>query len=159
MLELIRTMTSDGQTVLMCTHLLLEAEGLADEIIILQHGTDLVSGRPDALACKYWPAPVVTISSPQELGLDLLARAPGVTAYDRAGDTATITLDRSSRTPELVAALAQRRVPVSSVVPFSPSLEDLYFAVRRESGSTGDEVAPPDRPSGRPARDHLPVAA
>ena len=45
-LELIREMTGDGRTVLMCTHLLLEAEGLADQIVVLEDGDDLVSGTP-----------------------------------------------------------------------------------------------------------------
>lgn len=158
-LELIRQMTSDGQTVLMCTHLLLEAEGLADEIIILQHGSNLVSGRPGNLAAKYWPAPIVRISSTNEPGLDHLRDAPGVTAFERVDGTASATLDRIERTPELVALLASHRVPITSVVPFTPSLEDLYFAVRRDSGSTGDEVEPPEESSGRPVRDHLPAAA
>src|SRR5205085_268921 len=43
-LEMIREMTADGRTVLMCTHLLLEAEGLAERVIVLEEGTDLVSG-------------------------------------------------------------------------------------------------------------------
>ncbi|MET1049031.1 MAG: ABC transporter ATP-binding protein, partial [Acidimicrobiales bacterium] len=34
-LELIRSMTEDGHTVVMCTHLLLEAEGLADQVVVL----------------------------------------------------------------------------------------------------------------------------
>ena len=37
-LELIREMTDDGNTVIMCTHLLLEAEGLADQVVMLQDG-------------------------------------------------------------------------------------------------------------------------
>lgn len=158
-LELIRQMTGDGQTVLMCTHLLLEAEGLADEIIILQQGANLVSGRPGDLAEKYWPAPIVRISSTSESGLDYVATAPGVLSYERDGDVATATLDHADRTPELVGMLSQHGVPITSVVPFTPSLEDLYFAVRRDSGSTGDEIEPPEDSSGRPVRHDLPMAA
>jgi len=158
-LDLIRQMTGDGQTVLMCTHLLLEAEGLADEIIILQHGANLVSGRPDELARTYWPAPIVRIASSDEAGLHALGNAPGVTSYEQTDGVAVATLDRADRTPELVGLLSQRGVPISSVVPFTPSLEDLYFAVRRDSGSTGDEIDPPEDSSGRPVRDSLPTAA
>jgi ABC-type Mn2+/Zn2+ transport system ATPase subunit len=35
-LNLIREMTSEGCTVVMCTHLLVEAEGLADQIVVLE---------------------------------------------------------------------------------------------------------------------------
>src|SRR3546814_8609649 len=48
-LELIREMTGDGSTVVMCTHLLLEAEGLADQVVVMQAGTDLVAGAPREL--------------------------------------------------------------------------------------------------------------
>ena len=99
------------------------------------------------------------ISSTNPLGLEHLRGAPGVTAFELVDGTATATLDRADRTPELVALLAGRQIPITSVVPFVPSLEDLYFAVRRDSGSTGDEIAPPEESSGRPIRDHLPAAA
>ncbi len=158
-LELIRTMTSDGQTVLMCTHLLLEAEGLADEIIILQHGSNLISGRPEDLASRYWPSPEVQITSTDEAGLDVLRSAPGIVDFERTAGTASLTLDTVERIPELVSLLTKQRVPVTGVIPFTPTLEDLYFAVRRDTGSTGDEVAPPEASSGRPSRDHLPMAA
>ena len=49
-LDLIREMTGEGRTVVMCTHLLIEAEGLADQIIVLEAGTDLLArhaGRAD----------------------------------------------------------------------------------------------------------------
>ena len=62
-LELIRNMAGTGRTVLMCTHLLLEAEGLADEIVVMQAGTDLRSGRPDDLMNDFWPTPRVKITS------------------------------------------------------------------------------------------------
>ena len=157
-LELIGEMTGAGQTVLMCTHLLLEAEGLADEIIILQQGTNLVAGRPSELARQYWPTPVVRISSVQARSLDRLANAPGVVDYERTDATAKLILDRADRTPELVSLLAVAGVPIESVVPFTPSLEDLYFAVRRDQGASIGEIAPPEESSGRPVREHLKAA-
>src|SRR5947209_3084560 len=48
-LHLIREMASAGKTVVMCTHLLLEAEGLADQVVMLDQGRDLVAGRPEEL--------------------------------------------------------------------------------------------------------------
>ena len=43
-LGLIDEMAEDGKTVLMCTHLLLEAEGLADQVIVMDHGRAMVAG-------------------------------------------------------------------------------------------------------------------
>ncbi len=45
---MIREMTGDGCTVMMCTHLLLEAEGLAEQVVVLEGGhATSSSGTPD----------------------------------------------------------------------------------------------------------------
>ena len=46
-LGLIDEMAEGGKTVLMCTHLLLEAEGLADQVIVMDHGRAVVAGSPE----------------------------------------------------------------------------------------------------------------
>ncbi len=151
-LELIRTMTEQGRTVLMCTHLLLEAEGLADHVVVMQHGTSLIWGEPGELATQFWPTPVVRISAVDGVGLDRLARSPGVTAYDRSDTTATLEIDDLGRVPTLVSELVGAGAAITAVNPFTPTLEDLYFAVRRDRGSTADEIPPPPSSTGRPVR-------
>ena len=54
-LQLIRDMTRDGSTVVMCTHHLVEAEGLADQVVMLEDGTDLISGKPASCAGAIGP--------------------------------------------------------------------------------------------------------
>ncbi len=134
-LELIQEMTAEGRTVLMCTHLLMEAEGLADHIVVMEHGTSLLDGAPDELASRYWPSPIVHLSS--ELGddLDVLATVPGVTNYERSSTTARLELDTIDRVPDLLFSLAQNGTRITKVDPFQPTLEDLYFAVRRGNGA------------------------
>ncbi len=159
-LELIRTMTREGQTVLMCTHLLLEAEGLADEIVVMQKGTTLLAGVPDELAADYWPTPQVRLSSPDHHALESLRNETGVTKVELASGSAVVDVDDHDRIPQLVAALVAAGAPVTGVVPFAPTLEDLYFAVRRDRGDSEgqDDIRPPEELSGRPART-LPEAA
>lgn len=156
-LDLIRTMTATGQTVVLCTHLLLEAEGLADQVVIMEQGTAVLSGRPEELARRYWPNPVVTITAERGPELDDLAVATGVVDYRRFADTATVTLDHPDRTATLVVALAQRGVRLRAVVPHQPSLEDLYFAARGSSRAAASlaptpspTAAPPPRPAPSP---------
>ncbi len=151
-LGLIGDMATEGQSVLMCTHLLLEAEGLADEIVVMQTGTSLESGRPEDLAKKYWPQKEVRISAAIPESLDALAGQQGVLTYERKDDSATLELADFDLIPGLVAHLAERNVPITSVVPIEPSLEDLYFAIRREHGSVEGELAPPGGSSGRQTR-------
>ena len=152
-LELIRGMAGTGRTVLMCTHLLLEAEGLADEIVVMQSGTDLRSGRPADLMAEFWPTPQVKITSTIPEGLKVALQGHGeVLAIEEAGDAIVADLHTEDSVPSIVAELAKRKVPISSVVPVRPSLEELYFAIRREHGSTEGELAPPGGGSGRPTR-------
>jgi ABC-2 type transport system ATP-binding protein len=135
-LELIHEMTGDGSTVVMCTHLLLEAEGLADQVVVLQDGTDIVNGSPGELTRRYWPDHMVRIGAEDPERLDLLASLPGVVGFERVDGAATVRIDAPSRVPDLVAALAAAGVRVTRVVPHEPTLEDLYFAVRSASGES-----------------------
>ena len=152
-LELIRGMAGSGRTVLMCTHLLLEAEGLADEIVVMQTGTDLRSGRPADLMNDFWPTPQVKITSTIPEGLKVaLTNHPEVSSIEEMGDAVVADLHSEDAIPSIVADLAQRKVPIASVVPVRPSLEELYFAIRREHGSTIGELAPPGGGTGRPTR-------
>jgi ABC-2 type transport system ATP-binding protein len=154
-LELIRQMTSEGRTVLMCTHLLLEAEGLADEVVIMQHGTSLVWGAPADLATQYWPTPVVRISATIGAHLDSLTNLEEVVSYERDGATATFEVTDLSVVPELVRLLIEGGAEITAVQPFNPTLEDLYFAVRRIQGSSQDEIPPPESGTGRPSRSRV----
>jgi ABC-2 type transport system ATP-binding protein len=132
-LQLIREMTRDGSTVVMCTHHLIEAEGLADQVVMLEDGTDLISGRPSELARRYWPCDEVVIDAEDRSGLDLIAGAAGVVNYGRTDGAARIQLDTLTRVPELVRTLTEAGVRITRVAPHEPTLEDLYFAVRREA--------------------------
>ncbi|MEO7429500.1 MAG: ABC transporter ATP-binding protein [Acidimicrobiales bacterium] len=133
-LELIHEMTADGSTVVMCTHLLLEAEGLANQVVVLQDGADIVHGSPDELTRRYWPHDVVRIGAEDPLSLDQLRTHAGVLGYERAEDIATLQIDAAGRIPDLVLALSGAGVRVTRVEPHEPTLEDLYFAVRQASG-------------------------
>lgn len=134
-LELIREMTDQGSTVIMCTHLLLEAEGLADQVVMLQDGRSLVQGRPDELVRRYWPELTILIDAEDHADLHRLLEEPGVVDVRSSGHgPATVVVDDLSRTPELVFALARHGIRVTRVEAERHSLEDLYFAVRRDSG-------------------------
>jgi ABC-2 type transport system ATP-binding protein len=131
-LALVKDMTADGRSVLMCTHLLLEAEGLADEVVIVQGGTSLMWGRPADLARRYWPRPEVLITAAHGADLDQLAHYPEVFDLARTGNSARVELVADGLISKIVRRLNDAGVELQAVVPVEPSLEDLYFAVRRE---------------------------
>ena len=136
-LELIRTMTADGATVVMCTHLLLEAEGLADQVVVLDGGRDLVHGTPIELSRRYWPHAVVRIDGTDRPAVAAaIDGAEGVLAVEPSEDgPLSVSIDDHARVPELVFRLASAGVRVTRVEPYEPTLEDLYFAVRGRTRS------------------------
>jgi ABC-2 type transport system ATP-binding protein len=136
-LALIREMTSDGRTVVMCTHLLIEAEGLADQIIVLDQGRDLLTGSQDELIRRYWPHPTVWLDAENPAVLDQASRWEGITSYRRDGKV-EVQLDDLRRVPDLVNRLIAEGARLTRVEPHQPTLEDLYFAVRREHRAQGD---------------------
>ena len=130
-LELIHEMAGEGRTIVMCTHLLLEAEGLADQVVVLEGGHDVVSGPPAELTRRYWPDTVVRIAASDPAALLGLKDKPGVLGVDISGEgPALVRLDDIGRVPDLVDALVAAGARVTRVEPFTPTLEDLYFAVR-----------------------------
>ena len=129
-LALIDDLAERGKTVVMCTHLLLEAEGLADQVVMLEGGRNLLSGPPDDLVRQIWPSPTVLFDAEERSGLDELAGLAGVSDYQRQGGAAVVTVDDLARVPDLVAALSASGVRLTKVAPHEPTLEELYFAVR-----------------------------
>jgi ABC-2 type transport system ATP-binding protein len=138
-LELIREMTRDGSTVVMCTHLLLEAEGLADQVVVLQDGTDVVSGAPAELIGRYWPEASVRVGLEGPAGpevLEVLDVIDGVTGWEHHDGAVEVRIDDPARVPDVVGALADRGARITRVLPHEPTLEDLYFAVRHGHGAS-----------------------
>jgi ABC-2 type transport system ATP-binding protein len=136
-LALIDDMAERGKTVVMCTHLLLEAEGLADQVVMLESGRNLLSGPPDDLVRRIWPRPTVVFDAEERTMLDRLASLPGVTGYERDGGAAVVTVDDLASVPDLVEALAASGARLTKVTPHEPTLEELYFAVRNACATPG----------------------
>jgi ABC-2 type transport system ATP-binding protein len=126
-LDLIRSSAAAGTSVVLCTHLLAEAEGLADQVVVLDGGEAVLSGRPQELVSRYWSAPTLHIGLADQTQLQLLDGCPGVLAVEQPD---VVRVDDLARTPALVAHLVMRGAQVTRVAPFHPNLEDLYFAIR-----------------------------
>ena len=58
-LDLIRELAGKGRTIVMCTHLLHEAEGIADQVVLMGAGSARAAGHPTKLAAEYMKHPKV----------------------------------------------------------------------------------------------------
>ena len=166
-LEMIREMTADGRTVVMCTHLLLEAEGLADQVVVMEDGAHLVAGTPTELTRRFWPGTVVLVGAENPEALVKAVDVPGVRSIEPDTDPTRVRLhlDGDHRIPDVIIALAANGIRLTRAEPIEPTLEDLYFAVRTKkpiADDGGRQLAPvgPTGGDGVPLTDrHRQVAA
>jgi ABC-2 type transport system ATP-binding protein len=114
----------------MCTHLLHEAEGIADHLVLLEDGEVRTSGNPEALTKRYMPDPIVIIDAEDTESLRFISELDGVLdiRYDGA---LHVTLDSVDRVPDIVIEAVKRGVRPTRVEPLTPTLEDLYFEMQR----------------------------
>jgi ABC-2 type transport system ATP-binding protein len=148
-LALVHEMAEAGTAVVMCTHLLLEAEGLADHVVLLQDGRNVVSGPPADLVRQLFPVPEVLMDAADPVALRRVLEGADGPRPDGVGGLADaprggvmVTLDDLGRIPGLVALLVGAGVRLTRVEPHRPTLEELYLAVRRAGGWAPGEALP-----------------
>ena len=129
-LELIRELAGRGRTIVLCTHLLHEAEGIADQIVLMSSGHARISGSPEALTGRYLADPVVLFDAEDRSALTSLPDRDGVMSVSWNG-AVHATLSDHDMLPDLIADLVRDGVRLTRVEPIAPSLEELYFAMQR----------------------------
>ncbi|MEN8234260.1 MAG: ABC transporter ATP-binding protein [Actinomycetota bacterium] len=129
-LALIRELAGRGRTIVLCTHLLHEAEGIADQVVLMNNGHAQASGAPDDLTGKYLADPVVIFDAEDRSSLESLAHIDSVldTTWNGAVHA---TLADIEALPDLVAELVRDGVRLTRVEPIEPTLEELYFEMQR----------------------------
>jgi ABC-2 type transport system ATP-binding protein len=130
-------MAGRGRTIVMCTHLLHEAEGIADQVVLMDNGSVRAAGRPQDLARSYMENPIVIIDAEDREGLGTIVELDGVLSIEQTG-AARVTVDSTDRIPDIVVELVKRGVRPTRVEPLSPTLEDLYFEMQRKHRETAE---------------------
>ena len=129
-LELIRELAGRGRTIVLCTHLLHEAEGIADQLVLMNNGHAQATGAPQDLAGKYLAEPVVLLDAENRDALSALGHEEGVVSVSWNGSV-QVTLDDLNRLPDLVTRLVNDGARITRVEPIGATLEELYFEMQR----------------------------
>ena len=129
-LELIRELAGRGRTIVLCTHLLHEAEGIADQVVLMNNGHAQAAGAPRELAGRYLAEPVVVFDAENREALSTLDHAEGVVSVSWNGSV-QVTLDDLNRLPDLVTRLVNDGARLTRVEPIGATLEELYFEMQR----------------------------
>jgi ABC-2 type transport system ATP-binding protein len=135
-LELIRELAGSGRTIIMATHLLHEAEGIADQVVLMGNGKVRASGPPSELAGTYMADPVVWIDGHNRDVIDQIVEHPSVVAAEWSNGF-RVTLTSMDAVPDIVEVLAKDGARLTRVESSAPTLEQLYFEMQRAHGSEG----------------------
>lgn len=129
--DLIRALKRDGVTVILTTHLMDEAESLADHVAIIDHGSLLAEGTPAQLIDATRPR---TLEIHTNRPLDLVAVAESSIAQLKpsAEDELVYLLD-SAADPAIIAAVAaeaaRQDVLITQLGVRGHSLEDVFLDI------------------------------
>ncbi|MEA2002218.1 MAG: ABC transporter ATP-binding protein [Actinomycetota bacterium] len=129
-LNLIRELAGRGRTIVMCTHLLHEAEGVADQVVLMGAGHAQIVGSQQDLAERFVTNPAVVIDAEDRSALENLESHTDVVSA-RWNGALHLRLTHLDRLPDLVNDLVAAGVRITRVEPDNPTLETLYFEMQR----------------------------
>ena len=130
--ELIEQLRSDGVTIVLTTHLLDEAERLADHVVIMDRGQLVAQG---SVADLTEGTPVVTFRADPDLAIDGLQQKlpPGVVVTQEAPGQYRVD---GSNSPDVVTVIGQwcseRDVVPRMLNAGTASLEDVFLSVTKD---------------------------
>ena len=126
--EIVRELRAAGTTVLLTTHLMDEAERLADRVAIIDHGRLVALDTPRSLT-RDAAAGTVRLVAPPGLAATALAALPGVRAVRETepGVYTLETADTAAALAELTAWLRDRGVTLTELRVGHGSLEEAYL--------------------------------
>ncbi len=139
----VRALADGGVAVLLTTQYLEEAEQLADDVVVLDHGRVVALGTPAEISALAGRERIVAaLADPADLERVAQLVRPFATAAPEVDPRkATVTFecaDPLAGLAESAAALASAAVPVRSVALRAPSLEEAFMHLTdhspRESG-------------------------
>ncbi|MDR3035715.1 MAG: ABC transporter ATP-binding protein [Kitasatospora sp.] len=131
--DMLRALHDEGQTILLTTHYMEEAEALCDRVAVVDHGEVLASGPIDELKDGAGADPVITVRYEGAVPDGLALRAgldgrPGISKVETEGDQVRVfTREPDGVLGELVTAGASAGLTVRDAAQLKPSLETVFL--------------------------------
>jgi ABC-2 type transport system ATP-binding protein len=144
MWDVIRSQVREGTTLLLTTQYLEEADELADEIAVVDHGRIIARGTADELKAQVGGERIeVVVAARDDLDRTVALLAPdGSATVDDHTRKVTIAADRGAdQLVEVVGLLGAAGIGVADVALRRPTLDDVFLAI---TGHVAEETADDD---------------
>ncbi len=139
--QVIRDLRSEGRTVFLTTHYLEEAQILADQVAIIDHGRIIARGTPDEIIAQHGRPPRLRVQAGPGMA-PYLREALGVTATFVDGYV-EVPLPNKHEALRILSALEGSGVPWEGFATVTDTLEDVFVHL---VGRMDDGVLKPGAP-------------
>jgi ABC-2 type transport system ATP-binding protein len=128
--EIVEEFKGRGGTVLLTTHYMDEAERLADDLVIIDHGKVIAAGSPRSIIDSLGAESIVAFVPDTPVDEAALAALPGVLAVRREKETFELSVGSAHETlPALLQALREGGVGYTDLRTHRPTLEDVFVSL------------------------------
>jgi ABC-2 type transport system ATP-binding protein len=140
----VRDLVDEGVTVLLTTQYLEEADALADNIVLIDHGRAVAAGTPSDLKARIGDQRV-DVAAVDARGLDgLVSALSGRFELSVSRERHTVSVPAPDEIDDLAAVAAAVRasgIPVDEIALRRPTLDDAFLALTGQPPATGTPAA------------------
>jgi ABC-2 type transport system ATP-binding protein len=142
--EMLRQLAREGTTIVLTTQYLEEADRLADDIVVLDHGRVAARGTPDELKARIGNDRIdVKVAASRELvaaASALAAFASNDATFDEDQLTVTAPITEGTRLIDVVRALDDAGIDAVDINRRQASLDDVFLVLTSPSSRPSQEI-------------------